>query len=208
MNETEEEEKLLRVIDRKISSITTLNGGLDKLTGDINVIKLSQQKMEKDIGEISKSLFSPKEGLFSKMQAAEHSISALAEQYRLHFKNDERAHEEVETALENLHKGREQICQDVNAIKINLEEQTKHIGKLNQTVVDFRDEYETDMEITKKKVEVSEVTSTRLKDLAGKDLDQLKNIMTLQEQFMKLFWAAAGLVLFAFAKFVWELFKR
>lgn len=207
MNEVEEE-KLLEAIDKKISSFTALNGGFDRLASDIGATKDSQQKMEKAVGDIWKTLFSPKEGLYSKIQAAECSIATLAEQYKSHFKNDERAQIEIEAALENLQKERELMSQGVSLIKTNLEEQAKHISKLNQAVVEFREEYDHDMEAAKKKIEVSEVTATRLKDLAGKDLDQLKNMMTLQEQFMKLFWAAAGLVLFAFAKFIWELFKR
>jgi predicted RNase H-like nuclease (RuvC/YqgF family) len=142
------------------------------------------------------------------MQAVEYSTAALAEQYKEHLKSDERTQGQIEVSLENLQKGREQMCQDFNLIKLNLEDQAKGTSKLTQAVAEFREEYENDMELAKKKIEVSEATATRLKDLAGKDLDQLKNIMTLQEQFMKLFWAAAGLVLFAFAKFIWELVKR
>jgi chromosome segregation ATPase len=204
----DEEKKLLEAIGKKISGAPVLNGGFDRLANDINAIKVSQQKTEKAVEDIGKTLYAPKDGLFSKIQAVEYATSTLAEQYKTHLASDERVQNGISVTLENLNKGREQISKDISTIKGNLEEQVKDSTKLQKSVEDFQKEYEADMDSAKKKLELSEATSARLKDLAGKDLDQLSSIITLQSQFTKLFWAAAGLVLFAFGKFLWELFKR
>jgi hypothetical protein len=58
-------------MENRISSAKSLNGGFDKLAGDVEHIKESQREVLEAIRGVKKSLYEPDSGLFSRVKELE-----------------------------------------------------------------------------------------------------------------------------------------
>tara|TARA_B100000029_G_scaffold282498_1_gene276404 strand:- start:392 stop:850 length:459 start_codon:yes stop_codon:yes gene_type:complete len=58
-------------MEHKITSAKSLNGGFDKLAGDVEHIKESQREVLEAIRGVKKSLYEPDSGLFSRVKELE-----------------------------------------------------------------------------------------------------------------------------------------
>lgn len=79
---SEKETKSYGEIDAKLEKILSapaLNGGFNKLIGNVDTVLASTEKLKEDVSKIKESIYDPNSGLFSRIKDNENELKRLKE---------------------------------------------------------------------------------------------------------------------------------
>lgn len=106
--------ELLEQIGKKVLNSPALNGGFDRLVVTVGQIKERQDEAIEKIDDLSKALYQPKEGLYSKVQALEYDVQTVNKTMTDHFEKDEKNFVEFNASITKLEDNIEMIDKSIS----------------------------------------------------------------------------------------------